>query len=156
MQQQKGEMVMSKAKFEIERKQIGEVEIDMNAVSNISSIKDALKDAAEQGLVKWKDTSQISILNLNMDAFIAKCYEKDSKEPYNLIVLAENRNNAIDLIGDYMAGITADEYTIKMSKADREDVIQYINDENAFNFESVFEIEDVSQDPYDETADLEY
>ena len=147
---------MSMTKFEIERKQVGEVEIDLEAVSSTSSIQDALKESAEQGLVKWKDVSQISVLNISFDAYMAKCYEDGSKDPYNLIVLAENKENAVSLIEDYMAGVTSEEYTIKLSKADKRDVAQYINDENAFNFESVIEIEEVARTLNGDDYDMEY
>lgn len=132
-------------KFEVERSQIGEVELDIDAVSSTSSIKAALQEAAEQGLVKWKDVTPIKIMNLNKDAYIAKCKEEGVKDPYALIVIAESSQNAIDLVEDYMAGITSEDYTIKLTKADKRDVAQYINDSDSFNFEGVYEIEEKKQ-----------
>lgn len=132
-------------KFEVERSQIGEVELDIDAVSSTSSIKAALQEAAEQGLVKWKDVTPIKIMNLDKEAYIAKCKEEGAKEPYNLIVIAESSENAIDLVEDYMAGITSEDYTIKLTKADKRDVAQYINDSDSFNFEGVYEIEEKKQ-----------
>lgn len=147
---------MSKAKFEVERTQFGEVELDLDLVNSTSSVKDAIKEAADQGLVKWKDVSAVKILSINVDAYMAKCYEEEADEPYNLIVLAESKENAVSLIEDYMAGITSSEYTIKLSKADKRDVAQYINDENAFNFESVIEIEEVARTLNGDDPDFEY
>lgn len=134
-----------KTKFEIEKTQYGEVELDIDSVSESSSIKQAIQEADEQGLVKWKDVSPMKIMNMSIDAYVAKCTEKGVKEPYNLIVLAENQQNAIALVEDYMAGITSDDYTIKLTKADKRDVAQYINDSDSFNFESVYEMEEKKQ-----------
>ena len=50
-----------------------------------------------------------------------------------------------DLVEDYMAGITSEDYTIKLTKADKRDVAQYINDSDSFNFEGVYEIEEKKQ-----------
>jgi len=131
-----------RTKFSVERHQVGEVELDLNEAMEVSQIKNAIKEAQQAGLINWKDITpmRVTSLDVGMDAFLARCYEKGDNKPYNLLVLAESKNNAIELASDYMAGIASDDFTIKLSKADRKDIVQYVNDPELFNFENVIEI----------------
>lgn len=127
-------------KFEVERRQVGEVEIDLELVNSTESIKDAIKEAQEEGLVKWRDVSPMKIINISMsmESYMAKCIDSDN-ETYNLLVLAEDKSSAIELIEEYMAGIS-ESYKIKLSKANKEDLIEYIDDPSNMNFEQVIDI----------------
>ena len=106
-------------KFEVERRQVAEVEIDLELVNSTESIKDAIKEAQEEGLVKWRDVSPMKIINISMsmESYMAKCIDSDN-ETYNLLVLAEDKSSAIELIEEYMAGIS-ESYKIKLSKANK-------------------------------------
>ena len=120
----------------VERTQQGMVELDIDNISSASSIKEAIEEADQQGQIKWQDMSSISISNISVDAYLAVCKEKGAEnDPYHLIILAESKESAIELIEDYMAGMTSEDYTIKLSTADRYDVAKYINDESSFSFE---------------------
>lgn len=132
---------MNKTLFTVERTQTGTVELDLNEIQSTSSVRAAIKEADETGQIKWSDMSPVKVAEISMDAYIARCVEKGEKEPYNLFIMAESKENALDLIQDYMAGVTNKDYTIKLSAADKYDVARYINDSNSFDFESVMEIE---------------
>ena len=137
---------MNKTMFTVERTQTGTVELDLNEVQSTSSIREAIREADETGQIKWGDMSPVKVSSIDMNAYIARCMEKGEKTPYNLFITAESKENALDLIQDYMAGVTNKDYTIKLSAADRYDIAKYINDSNSFDFESVIEIESDMED----------